>query len=50
VISERISHTNAGLLLQTYTHLLRSDDRDAAEPAAAFLIGNGWDPADEGDS
>ncbi len=25
------------------------DDRDAAEQAAAFLIGNGWDPGDEGD-
>jgi hypothetical protein len=29
---------------------LRNDDREAAEQAAAFLIGNGWDPADEGDS
>ena len=28
----------------------RNDDRDAAEQAATFLIGDGWDPADEGDS
>jgi hypothetical protein len=25
--------------LQTYAHVLRNDDRDAAEQAAAFLIG-----------
>jgi hypothetical protein len=33
-----------------HAHVLRNDDREAAEQAAAFLIGNGWDPADEGDS
>ena len=48
VISERIGHANVGFFLQTYVHVLRNDD--AAERAAAFLIGNGWDPADEGDS
>jgi hypothetical protein len=48
VISERIGHANVGFFLQTYAHVLRNDD--AAERAAAFLIGNGWDPADEGDS
>jgi hypothetical protein len=41
---------NVGFFLQTYAHVLRNDDRDAAEQAAAFLIGNGWDIADEGDS
>jgi integrase len=46
VISERIGHANVGFFLQTYAHVLRNDDRDAAEHAAAFLIGNGWDPAD----
>lgn len=50
IISERIGHANVGFFLQTYAHVLRNDDRDAAEQAAAFLIGNGWDPADEGDS
>jgi len=50
VISERIGHANVGFFLQTYAHVLRNDDREAAEQAAAFLIGNGWDPADEGDS
>ncbi len=49
-ISERIGHANVGFFLQTYAHVLRNDDREAAEQAAAFLIGNGWDPADEGDS
>ena len=49
MISERIGHANVGFFLQTYAHVLRNDDRDAAEQAAAFLIGNGWDPADEGD-
>ena len=50
VISEWIGHANVGFFLQTYAHVLRNDDREAAEQAAAFLIGNGWDPADEGDS
>jgi hypothetical protein len=50
VISERIGHANVGFFLQTYAHVLRNDDRDAAERAAPFLIGNGWDPTDAGDS
>jgi hypothetical protein len=45
VISERIGHANVGFFLQTYAHVLRNDDRDAAEQAAAFLIGKVWDPA-----
>ena len=44
VISERIGHANVGFFLQTYAHVIRSDDRDAAEQAAAFLIGDPWDP------
>jgi site-specific recombinase XerC len=47
VISERIGHANVGFFLQTYAHVLRNGDRDAAEQAAAFLIGNSWDPAEE---
>ena len=41
VISERIGHANVGFFLQTYAHVLGNDDREAAERAAAFLIGNG---------
>ena len=44
VISERIGHANVGFFLQTYAHVLGNDDREAAEQAAAFLIGDGWDP------
>jgi integrase len=36
VISEQISHANVGFFLQTYAHILRNDDRDAAERAASF--------------
>jgi hypothetical protein len=50
VISERIGHANVRFFMQTYAYVLRNDDRDAAERAAAFLIGNSWDPADAGDS
>jgi hypothetical protein len=32
-----------GFFLQTYAHVLGNDDRDAAEQAAAFLIGDQWD-------
>jgi integrase len=46
VISERIGHANVGFFLQTYAHVLGNDDRDAAEQAAAFLIGNVWDSAE----
>jgi hypothetical protein len=48
VVSERIGHANVGFFLQTYAHVLGNDDRDAAEQAAAFLIGKAWDPADDG--
>ena len=46
VISERIGHANVGFFLQTYAHVVRTDDRDAAEQAAAFLIGDPWDPSE----
>jgi hypothetical protein len=35
---------NVGFFLKTYAHVLKNDDRDAAEQAASFLIGAGWDP------
>jgi integrase len=47
VISERIGHANVGFFLQTYAHVLGSDDRDAAEQAAAFLIGAPWDVSND---
>jgi site-specific recombinase XerD len=46
VISERIGHADVGFFLQTYAHVVRSDDRDAAEQAAAFLIGDQWTPSE----
>jgi hypothetical protein len=33
-----------GFFLQKYAHVLKNDDRDAAEQAASFLIGAGCDP------
>jgi hypothetical protein len=39
VISQRIGHANVGFFLQTYAHVVGNDDREAAERAAAFLIG-----------
>jgi hypothetical protein len=47
VISERIGHANVGFFLQTYAHVLGNDDRDAAEQAAAFLIGAQWDASED---
>jgi hypothetical protein len=40
VVSQRIGHANVGFFLQTYAHVPGNDDRDAAEQAAAFLLGN----------
>jgi integrase len=40
VVSQRIGHANVGFFLQTYAPVLGNDDRDAAEQAAAFLLGN----------
>ncbi len=49
VLSERIGHADVGFFLQTYAHVIKKDDREAAEQAASFLIGQGWDtePDDE---
>jgi len=47
VISERIGHANVGFFLETYAHVLGNDDREAAEQAASFLLGNAWDFDDE---
>jgi hypothetical protein len=35
-------HADVGFFLQTYAHVLKNDDRDAAEQAASFLIGDDW--------
>jgi hypothetical protein len=43
VISERIGHADVGFFFQTYAHVLKNGDPDAAEQAASFLIGHGWD-------
>jgi hypothetical protein len=32
-----LGHANVGFFLQTYAHVLKNDDRVAAEPAAWFL-------------
>ena len=47
VVSERIGHADAGFFLQTYAHVLKNDDREAAEQAASFLLGASWDSDDE---
>jgi integrase len=39
VISQRTGHANVGFFLQTYAHVVGNDDWEAAERAAAFLIG-----------
>jgi len=44
ILSERIGHAHVGFFLQTYAHVSTNDDREAAEQAASFLIGDGWDP------
>ena len=40
VISERIGHANVGFFVETYAHVLGNDDREAAEQAAEFLLGD----------
>jgi integrase len=42
IVSERIGHANIGFFLETYAHVLENDDRDAAEQAASFLLGDAW--------
>jgi integrase len=46
VISERIGHASVGFFLETYAHVLENDDRDAAEQAADFLLGDAWASGD----
>ena len=46
MISQRIGHANVGFFLETYAHVLGNDDRDAAEQAAAFLLGDAWTSSD----
>jgi integrase len=43
IISERIGHADIGFFLQTYAHVLTNDNREGAEQAASFLIGETWD-------
>lgn len=47
IVSERIGHADVGFFLQTYAHVLKNDDREAAELAAAFLIQEAWEPTSE---
>ncbi|WP_110814671.1 tyrosine-type recombinase/integrase [Mycolicibacterium obuense] len=49
IVSERIGHADVGFFLQTYAHVLKNDDREAAEQAAAFLIGDEFRPATDTD-
>lgn len=42
VVSERIGHANVAFFLEIYAHVFENDDREAAEQAAAFLIGDVW--------
>ena len=48
-VSERIGHADVGFFLQTYAHVLKNDDRDAAEQAAMFVIGDGYRSSTEVD-
>jgi hypothetical protein len=36
VVSERIGHANVGFFLETYAHVLKNDDRHAAEQQRRF--------------
>jgi len=49
VISERIGHANVGFFLETYAHVLGDDDREAADQAASFLLGDDWKPEEQPD-
>jgi hypothetical protein len=42
IVSDRIGHANVGFFLQTYAHVMKNDDREAAEQAASFLVGSAW--------
>lgn len=47
IVSERIGHANIGFFLETYAHVLDNDDSEAAEQAAAFLLGDSWADGDD---
>lgn len=47
VVSDRIGHANVGFFLETYAHVLKKDDREAAEQAASFLLGPELYPSPE---
>jgi integrase len=47
IVSERIGHANIGFFLETYAHVLGNDDREAAEQAADFLLGDVWSDVDD---
>ena len=49
VVSDRIGHANVGFFLQIYAHVLKNDDREAAERAASFLVGRSRDPTSDED-
>ncbi|WP_142392599.1 tyrosine-type recombinase/integrase [Mycobacterium sp. 3519A] len=46
IVSERIGHANIGFFLETYAHVMSNDDREAAEQAASFLLGDAWSDDD----
>ena len=48
VVSERLGHADVGFFLQTYAHAFQNDDREAADQAAAFLLGDAWLSEDDG--
>jgi integrase len=49
VVSDHIGHANVGFFLETYAHVFKNDDREAAEQAPSFLVGRSWDPTSEAD-
>ncbi len=46
IVSERIGHANVGFFLETYAHVLDNDEREAAEQAVSFLLGDSWPDGD----
>lgn len=49
IVSDRIGHANVGFFMQTYAHVLKNDDREAAEQAASYVLGAAWDEPSEDD-
>lgn len=48
MVSDRIGHANVGFFLETYAHVLKKDDREAAGQAAPLLLGPDLYPAADG--